>query len=142
MPINKQVQDDTVVRRTKLLQARRERRSFAAIWEELGYSSRGAASKDYWRICKEHEEDFAVERGLLQQQARDDLDELLGAVWVKAMKGDVRSHDQALKVVAMKVKLDRLDTVADADGMDDAKSMLAQIGLAFTALSGALPDDE
>lgn len=144
MPVNTQQQDDITVRRTKLLQARRDRRSFAQIWEELGYASRGACSKDYWLIRKKHQDEFAVERALLQQEAREDLDELLAAVWAMAMKGDIRAHDQALKVMALKIKLDRLDSIADGEGMDDARSMLAKIGQAFSSLAGAVPpeDDE
>lgn len=137
-----QQQDDITVRRTKLLQARREKRSFSAVWEELGYSSRGAATKDYWRIRKEHKEELDAERVLLQQETREDLDDLLGAVWAAALTGDVKAHDQALKVIALKIKLDRLDQVADEDGADDARNMLAQIGQAFAALAGTLPPED
>jgi hypothetical protein len=141
MPLSSQQQIDIDARRTALLQARREKKSFNDIWQELGYSSRGDATKDYWRVRQQYQKEFAAERSLLQQEAREELDDLLAAVWAKAMAGDISAHDQALKTMGLKIKLDGLDRIPAEDGIDDAKSMLAKIGEAFATLAGALPPE-
>ena len=129
--------DEVVVRRTKLLQLRRQgvRYDDERI-EALGYSSPDAARRDLSRALEAHRNEEAAEIGIYRQQENERLDALLEAAWPRATKPspvldkegnvvgeelDMRAVDTVLRLMDRRAKLNGLDMpikaeVTGADG--------------------------
>lgn len=109
MPASKAQQAKTAQRRAQAIALRLAGMDFDTIAERLGYSSRGAASKDMWRAVETNrlEEAQAVEN--LRDVEGQRLDRLQAAVWAKALKGDLKAVETVLKVIAQRSRLFGLD---------------------------------
>jgi hypothetical protein len=117
--------DEVIVRRTKLLELRRQgvRYDDERI-EKLGYSSPGAARKDLARALEAHRDEEAAEVGIYRQQENERLDALLEAVWSRATtlspvldkEGEVIDH--VLDVKAVDTVLRLMDRRAKLNGLD------------------------
>jgi len=70
----------------------------------LGYATRGAASKDFYRLMKKRAADEAAEVALYRQESKERLLNLLASVWPAATgtgdELDLKAHEQARKIVS------------------------------------------
>ena len=70
----------------------------------LGYATRGAASKDFYRLMKKRAADEAAEVALYRQESKERLLNLLASVWPAATGTgddlDLKAHEQARKIVS------------------------------------------
>jgi hypothetical protein len=123
--------DDVTVRRTKLLELRRQGVRYdddriAAI----GYSSPSAARKDLNRVLQAHREEEAAEVSTYRQQENERLDALLEAAWPRATQPspvfdkegntvgeelDMRAVDTVLRLMDRRAKLNGLDMPTKAE---------------------------
>lgn len=111
MPPSKLKQDDTRVRRTKLLALRRQgiRYDDDRIMD-LGYASPDAARRDLNRALEQHRDEERAEVGIYRQQENERLDSLLEAAWPQATKPQPVLNKEG-EVVAMTVDMRAVDTV-------------------------------
>jgi hypothetical protein len=124
-------QDETTVRRTKLLKLRREgvRYDDERILS-LGYSDSGSARKDVVRALRAHRDEEAAEVGIYRQQENERLDALLEAAWPRATQPtpvfdkegqvvdhalDMRAVDTVLRLIDRRAKLNGLDMPVKAE---------------------------
>lgn len=149
MTLSKAEQAEVAERRVKLIKLRRQGISFD---DErilaLGYSSRGAASKDFVRALAQRRDEQAAEASVYRQEENERLDALLEAVWPRATTPsplfdkdgniigkelDMRAIDTVLKLMDRRAKLNGLDTPVrtELSGPDGGP----------LALSSASPDD-
>ncbi|MFE7547054.1 hypothetical protein [Streptomyces gardneri] len=120
MPASKAQQAETSSRRAELVRLRRQGMDFDTIADRLGYSSRGAASKDLIRALEANRDDEAAEVSVYRQQEGERLDAMLAALWPQATeerpiygkegqyvgKGvDVRAVGEVRQIVALRAKL-------------------------------------
>lgn len=128
MPWSKLKMDEVTVRRTKLLELRRQGVRFDdERIEALGYSSPGAARKDLIRALENHRDEEAAEASAYRQQENERLDELLAAAWPRATQPspvfdkegnivdhalDMRAVDTVLRLMDRRAKLNGLDMPA------------------------------
>jgi len=123
--------DDVAVRRTKLLELRRQGVRYdddriAAI----GYSSPSAARKDLNRVLQAHRDEEAAEVSTYRQQENERLDALLEAAWPRATQPspvfdkegntvgeelDMRAVDTVLRLMDRRAKLNGLDMPTKAE---------------------------
>lgn len=110
MAASKARQAITAQRRTKAINLRLTGMDWTTIAEQLGYADRGAACKDVTRALERHvaEEGQAVEVWRELELGR--LDSLQQSVWPKAMDGDPRAIEAALKILDRRAKLLGLDS--------------------------------
>lgn len=117
--------DEVVVRRTKLLELRRQGvRYDDERVEALGYSSPSAARKDLNRLLEAHRNEEAAEVSIYRQQENERLDALLEAAWPRATQpspvfnkdGEVVDH--ALDMRAVDTVLRLMDRRAKLNGLD------------------------
>lgn len=117
--------DEVTVRRTKLLELRREGvRYDDERVEALGYSSPDAARKDLHRALEAHRNAEAAEVSIYRQQENERLDALLEAAWPRATQpspvfdkeGNVVDH--ALDMRAVDTVLRLMDRRAKLNGLD------------------------
>lgn len=123
--------DEVVVRRTKLLELRRQgvRYDDERI-EALGYSSPSAARKDLNRLLEAHRNEEAAEVSTYRQQENERLDALLEAAWPRATQPspvfnkdgevvdhalDMRAVDTVLRLMDRRAKLNGLDMPVKAE---------------------------
>ncbi|GAA3154019.1 hypothetical protein ACFQ0X_43675 [Streptomyces rectiviolaceus] len=137
MPPSKATQALVAERRAKLLKLRIAGISFHDQRVlDLGYESRGHASKDLLRALKDHREEEAAAVDVYRQQENERLDALLEAAWPRATKPspvfdkegmvvgeelDMRAVDTVLRLMDRRAKLNGLDMpvkteVTGADG--------------------------
>jgi hypothetical protein len=131
MAASKLKQDETTVRRAKLLALRRQgvRYDDERVLE-LGYSSASAARKDLYRALEVHRNEEAAEVGLYRQQENERLDSLLEAAWPRATQPhpvfdkegnvvgeeiDLRAVDTILRLMDRRAKLNGLDMPVKAE---------------------------
>jgi hypothetical protein len=109
MPASKAQRATTAARRTQAISLRLAGVDYETIAAKLGYASRGAAYTDIDRAlaANKAEEDAAKET--LREVEAMRLDRLQAAVWSDATKGDTRSVDSALKIIAQRCRLLGLD---------------------------------
>ncbi len=123
--------DAVVVRRTKLLELRREGVPYDdQRVEDLGYSSPNAARKDLVRALEAHREEESAAVGVYRQQENERLDALLQALWPQATQEhpvcdkegnvthheiDVRAVDTVLRLIDRRAKLNGLDMPVKAE---------------------------
>jgi hypothetical protein len=153
MAASKLKQDETTVRRTKLLKLRREgvRYDDERILA-LGYKDTGSARKDLVRALRIHRDEEAAEVGVYRQQENERLDALLEAAWPRATEpspvfdknGEIVSHeldmravDTVLRLMDRRAKLNGLDMPVKAE-VTGADGGPLQLGPATTAELEAL----
>ena len=83
--------------------------SFHQIADQLGYKSRGAAAQDLTRALEARIVEQRQSVDLLQHITDEQLCALLAGVGAKAIAGDVRAGEQALRVIDRRCKLHGLD---------------------------------
>ncbi|MGW2739111.1 hypothetical protein ACWC4D_33540 [Streptomyces sp. NPDC001288] len=148
MPWSKLKQDEVAVRRTKLLELRRQgvRYDDQRI-EDIGYSSPGAARKDLVRALEIHRDEEAAEVATYRQQENERLDALLEAAWPRATspspvfdkEGEVIDHVLDMRAVDTVLRL--MDRRAKLNGLDmPVKTELSGADGGPIALSSADPD--
>jgi hypothetical protein len=135
MPPSKAQRALTAERRAKLIRMRVAGATFEKIAEELGYSSRGDASKDLLRALELNRDEEAAEVSVYRQQENERLDALLRAAWPHATEPspvldrdgnvvgeelDMRAVDTVLRLMDRRAKLNGLDmpTKAELSGPD------------------------
>lgn len=147
MTASKAQQAETAARRAELVRLRRQGMDFDTIAERLGYSSRGAASKDLIRVLEANRDEEAAEVSVYRQQEGERLDAMLAALWAQATeeraiygkegqymgKGvDVRAVDSVLRIIALRAKLFGLEMPAtlEVSGPGGGAVRLDHVGLA------------
>ncbi|MEE6264885.1 hypothetical protein V2E29_04390 [Streptomyces diastatochromogenes] len=110
MVASKAQQAATAERRAKAIRMKIEGATYTQIADALGYASRSAAHMDVKRSLERHvvEEGLAIEAWRELELAR--LDTLQQAIWDKAMSGDPRAIEAALKILDRRAKLLGLDS--------------------------------
>lgn len=163
MAASKLKQDETTVRRTKLLKLRREgvRYDDERILS-LGYADSGSARKDLVRALKAHRDEEAAEASIYRQQENERLDALLEAAWPRATQPspvfdkegevidhalDMRAVDTVLRLIDRRAKLNGLDmpTKAELSGPGGGAVPIGPIGmneLRDLIRTAGEPDDE
>ncbi|MFK8851239.1 hypothetical protein [Streptomyces sp. Ac-502] len=131
MAASKLKQDETTVRRTRLLELRRQgvRYDDERILT-LGYSSPAAARRDLNRALAAHRDEEAAEVSVYRQQENERLDALLEAAWPRATQPspvfdkdgnvldhalDMRAVDTVLRLMDRRAKLNGLDMPVKAE---------------------------
>jgi len=128
VPASKAHQAQTAERRAKLVRLRRQGVPFDdPRILSLGYTSRGAASKDLIRALESNRDDEAAEVSVYRQQEGERLDAMLLALWPQATeerpqygaegkylgKGvDVRAVGEVRQLIALRAKLFGLEMPA------------------------------
>ncbi|MFJ5294560.1 hypothetical protein [Streptomyces sp. NPDC088348] len=116
---------DIATRRAALIRYRREGVPFEdPRIMDLGYSSRGAATKDWLRALQERRDEQSAEASTYRQEENERLDALLAAAWPRATKpspvfnkeGDVIAEEIDLRAVETVLKL--MDRRAKLMGLD------------------------
>ncbi|MEU1134245.1 hypothetical protein ABZ383_31045 [Streptomyces sp. NPDC005900] len=114
---------------------------------DLGYESRGHASKDFVRALEQHREEEAAEVATYRQQENERLDALLEAAWPQATKPspifnkdreivgeevDMRAVDTVLRLMDRRAKLNGLDmpVKAELSGPGGGGVPIGPVGLA------------
>ncbi|MGS2592137.1 hypothetical protein [Streptomyces hebeiensis] len=114
MPASKSEQAEVAARRAELIRLRRA----GVRFEDprilgLGYTSRGAASKDFIRAIEERRDEQAAEASVYRQEANERLEALLEAHWEDATAGgDTKAAELVLKLMDRQAKLNGLDMPA------------------------------
>lgn len=105
MPPSKAQQAFTAKRRAQAIALKLAGMDNETIAERLGYSDRGAMSKDLWRAFHANrlEEKQAVET--LRHVEGQRLDRLQAAVWPKALKGDLKAVETVRRLIAERIRL-------------------------------------
>lgn len=93
-------------RRLKAVQMVAEGLSYRQVADELGYANKGTVHR-LVREALAKQEQALVEDELARALVR--LDQLLKAVWAKAMAGDVEAGKQAVDIIMRKARLLQLD---------------------------------
>ena len=121
--------EETMQRELDVLRLRRAGLSFSQIALQVGYSDKSSASKAYHRaLTREHRPLVAEARQL--EEGR--LDDLLAAVWAKAMKGDILSVREAVRISQRRARLLGLD---HADGVAERLVQIESDKLRMMALA-------
>lgn len=124
MPAHRSV--ETALRRAKALNLRRAGKSYDDIAAELGYSSRGHASKDVARALDQVIQEAGDQ---LIRLERERLNGLLAILWPLAEKGDVRAARECVRVLERLHRLLGLDKAAGeflaAESMESSMGLLA-----------------
>jgi hypothetical protein len=117
-------------RRAELIRLRREGVKFEdERIQSLGYTSRGDASKDFYRALKERREEQDAEVSTYRQEESERLDALLEAVWSRATEPapvykdgeevgseiDLKAIETVLKLMDRRAKLMGLDMPIKAE---------------------------
>lgn len=141
MVASKAQQAATAERRAKAIRMKIDGATYTQIAEALGYASRSAAHMDVKRSLERHvvEEGLAIEAWRELELAR--LDTLQQAIWPKAMSGDPRAIEAALKILDRRAKLLGLDSpvrleVLTVDALD-AQIQRLEAELAAAAIAAA-----
>ncbi|MEU3656419.1 hypothetical protein AB0E67_27155 [Streptomyces sp. NPDC032161] len=125
MPHPKAKMAEVAERRAKLIKLRRAGVPFEDPQIlDLGYSSRGAATKDFYRAICERRDEQAAEASAYRQEENERLDALLAAAWPMATELrpvfnkegaeigesiDLKAVDTVLKIMERRAKLNGLD---------------------------------
>lgn len=163
MPASKLKQDETRVRRTKLLALRRQgvRYDDERILA-LGYSSDACARSDLKRALETHRNEERAEVSVYRQQENERLDALLENVWPRAAQSspilnddqeivgyevDLRAVDTVLRLIDRRAKLNGLDMPVKAELSGPGGGPMRISGASLTELQNLIntvgdPDDE
>lgn len=123
-------------KRLRALNLRKAGATYDQIAQQVGYANRGTAHKAVTLALVEAQRESQAESHLLDGQR---LDQMLMALWPKAMKGDPETVDRVLRIVELRREpepVEQLGRVAagvarDLDGMPEE---LRESALAATAL--------
>lgn len=111
MPPSKAEQAEVAERRAELIRLRRTGMRFEDPQIlALGYTSRGAASKDFHRALAERRDEQHAEASVYRQEENERLDALLQAVWPRATQPHPVYDREGLEV-AHEIDLKAVDTV-------------------------------
>src|SRR3546814_5937084 len=102
MPASKAQQAATAERRKKAIALKLAGLDYQAIADQLGYADRAAAYVDIDRALKRNLAEEAEQVELLRHVAVQQLNRLQAAVWPKAVKGDTRAAETALRVITQR----------------------------------------
>lgn len=125
MPPSKAKAAETAERRADLIKLRIAGVSFDDPRVlALGYSSRGAATKDMIRALEQRRDEEAAAASAYRQQENERLDELMAAVWERATtpspqfsKDGIHTHDE-IDLRAVDTLLRLMDRRAKLNGLD------------------------
>ncbi|MGV2914717.1 hypothetical protein [Streptomyces alfalfae] len=131
MTASRAKQADTAQRRAALIRLRLAGVRFGdQRILDLGYESRGHASKDFVRALEQHRQEEAAEVATYRQQENERLDALLEAAWPQATTPspifnkdreivgeeiDMRAVDTVLRLMDRRAKLNGLDMPVKAE---------------------------
>lgn len=118
MPASDEQRLKTAQRRAKNLEMRLAGARWEQIAEALEYASKAAACKDFTRALEQTRSVVAMRVGELKEIELLRLDRLQAGVWPKAVRGDVKAADVALKVHDRRVRL--LDLTGAQKTVDNA----------------------
>ena len=144
MPASKAQRAATAARRAQAISLRLAGVDYETIAAKLGYASRAAAYVDIDRAlaANKAEEDAAKET--LREVEAMRLDRLQAAVWSDATKGDTRSVDSALKIIAQRCRLLGLDaptrTRIEIVDEDVARMLVDQLEADFARLTADIDE--
>ncbi|MFJ8677232.1 hypothetical protein [Streptomyces sp. NPDC093589] len=134
MPASKAHRAEVADRRAKLIKLRRQ----GVCFDDprilaLGYTSRGAASKDLVRALEERRDEQAAEISVYRQEENERLDALLQAAWPRATQAHP-VFDREGNVVSEEIDLKAVDTILKL--MDRRAKLLGLDAPVRTELSG------
>jgi hypothetical protein len=109
MPASKAQQAATAERRKRAIALKLAGLDYQAIADQLGYADRAAAWVDIDRALKKNLAEEAEQVELLRHVAVQQLNRLQAAVWPKAIKGDTRAAETALRVITQRCKLEGVE---------------------------------
>lgn len=109
MSASKAQQAATAERRKKAIALKLAGLDYQAIADQLGYADRAAAWIDIDRALKKNLAEEAEQVELLRHVAVQQLNRLQAAVWPKAVKGDTRAAETALRVITQRCKLQGIE---------------------------------
>ncbi|MEW2393056.1 hypothetical protein AB0933_32315 [Streptomyces venezuelae] len=131
MTASRAKQADTALRRAQLVRLRLAGVPFGdQRILDLGYESRGHASKDFVRALQQHRDEEAAAVSVYRQQENERLDTLLEAAWPRATTPspvfnkdgehiadelDMRAVDTVLRLMDRRAKLNGLDMPVKAE---------------------------
>ncbi|MFB6568378.1 hypothetical protein [Streptomyces noursei] len=144
MVASKAQQAFTAERRAKAIKMKIDGASYSEIAAALGYASRSAAHMDVKRSLEKHviEEGLAIEAWRELELAR--LDTLQQAIWDKAMSGDPRAIEAALKILDRRAKLLGLDSAIKLEVLtvDALDAQIQRLEAELNAAAIATADSE
>jgi len=109
MPASKAQRAKTAQRRAQAIALRLAGASYEQIAQQLGYASRSAAYTDIDRALRKGLAEQERDGALLRQQELERLDRLQAGIWPRAISGDYRAADTALRIIDRRCKLLGLD---------------------------------
>lgn len=121
--------EETIQRELDVLRLRRAGLSFDAIALQVGYGDKSSASKAYHRALARDHRPLVAE---IRQLEDGRLDDLLQAVWTKAMRGDAASVRNAIRISERRARLHGLD---HADGIAERLVQIEQDKLKLMAIA-------
>jgi len=92
----------------RAIELRKAGATYPAIGEQLGMSTVGAW-KAVQKALKDYEDKTAEDVAILRYMHRTRLESLLMAVWNRALTGDTKAWDQALKLLDSEARFDGLN---------------------------------
>jgi hypothetical protein len=140
MSASKAQQAATAERRKKAIALKLAGLDYQAIADQLGYADRAAAWIDIDRALKKNLAEEAEQVELLRHVAVQQLNRLQAAVWPKAVKGDTRAAETALRVITQRCKLQGVEapTLIALEHRLDLEGEL--VAAALGAALDAVPD--
>jgi hypothetical protein len=109
LPASREQSAATEERRKNAVALRLAGAAWQAIADQLGYASRGAACEDVRRAMALSRAELAQSANELRETELSRLDRLQAALWTKAINGDVKAVDAALKIIDRRIRLLGLD---------------------------------
>ncbi|MFF4403826.1 hypothetical protein [Streptomyces sp. NPDC001404] len=85
---------------------------FDTIADRLGYSSRGAATKDLMRALEVRHAEQVAQAEVLRSVEAQRLDRLQAAAWAAALQGDLRAIETVVRIIDRRCRLLGLDAPA------------------------------
>lgn len=116
MPQSKAERAEVDKRREQLIRLRRQKVPFHdERILSLGYSSRGAASKDFYRAVIERKEATEAEADAYREEQNEVIEALLETYMPIALEGDAKAAKLVLEMLERQSKLKGLDAVLKAE---------------------------
>ncbi|MGW1071568.1 hypothetical protein [Streptomyces sp. NPDC002537] len=130
MPASRAQQAATAERRAKAIGLRLAGLDFDTIADRLGYSSRGAATKDLLRALEVRHAEQSAQAEVLRSVEVQRLDRLQAAAWALALQGDMRAIDTVVRIIDRRCRLLGLDAparmeVLSIDAIDEQIRLLS-----------------
>lgn len=91
--------DEAADKRHRALQLRKAGVTYDQIAQQVGYANRGTAHKAVAQALRDSQQETTPESHRLDSQR---LDQVLMALWAKAMSGDVKAVDRVLRVIELR----------------------------------------